>query len=402
MSNSSTARREFLQMLLACAFALQQSQKGSPPLSAIGKGERLTTREGLDVDVEHLMVDEKRDVTNNNGAVAELKDGFQVSLLGLEEDDRSSGAFLSYLASTTYHNGGAVSADAALDLVLNDIAEQARQATNASAVAIALRRGEEMVCRARTGKSAPELGAPFELPGNCIQPSDALRCDDTEADFRADSVVCRSREIRSFLIFPLLKQDELVGFFEIFSSRPGAFGDRDVQILQGLSRQVLIDLKCATEIPVCPPENEPQTAAESMNACFESFRVRPPEVKTAQFRLPDPWKRLPVIVVIAFALLLGWMLGRITWPGTMGNRGTMGNSKKGPVVAGSVPQAVGAGPAPGVTARPDPIAQPEENRYATPSPPPTPVPPKAISPEAPSDSLVVYEDGKVVFQLNPL
>ncbi|HZW94119.1 MAG TPA: TonB family protein [Candidatus Eremiobacteraceae bacterium] len=395
MSNSLTVDRAFLQTLLACAFALQQSQADSPSLSATGEGERLTTSGGLDGDVEHLIVDDKQNVTNNNGAVTGLKGGgFQVPLPRLEEDDRSSGAFLSYLASTLYANGGAASADAALDLVLSDIAEQARQSTNASAAAIALRRGEEMVCRARTGKSAPELGAPFELPGDCIQPSEALRCDDTEADSRADAVVCRRHEIRSFLIFPLLKQGELVGLFEIFSSRPGAFGDRDVQILQGLSRQVLIDLNCATEIPSCPPENEPQTAADNMNACFESFRVRPPEVKTAQFRLPDPWKRLPVIVVIAFALLLGWMLGRITWPGIMG--------KKRPAVAGSVSQAVGARPALGVTARPDPIAQPEENRHAPPSRPPAPVPPKAISPEAPSDSLVVYENGKVIFQLKPL
>jgi len=375
-------------MLLACAFTLQQSQKGSLSLSAVGEGERLTTSGGLDEDVEHLIVDDKRNVTNNNGAVAGLKDvGSQVPLLGLEEGDRRSGAFLSYLASTIYAHGGAVSADAALNLVFNDIAEQARQATNASAAAIALRRGEEMVCRARTGKSAPELGAPCELPGNCIQPSEALRCDDTEADSRVDAVVCRRREIRSFLILPLLKQGELVGLFEIFSSRAGAFGERDVQILQGLSLQVLIDLNCATEIPSPPPENGPQTAADSMNACFESFRVRPPEVKTAQFRLPDPWKRLPVIVMIAFALLLGWMLGRITWPGTVG--------KKGPAVAGSVSQAVGAGPALRVTARPDPIAQPEENRRVAPSRPPA-------SPEAPSDSLVVYEDGKVIFQLKPL
>jgi TonB family protein len=395
MSNSSTVDREFLQTLLACAFVLQQSQKVSPSLSSIGEGERLTTSGVLDADVEHPIVDDKPNVTTNNGAVAGLNGGgSEVPVPRLEEDDRSSGAFLSYLASTIYAQGGAVSADAALDLVLNDIAEQARQATNASAAAIALKRGEEMVCRARTGKSAREIGAPLELPGNCIQGSEALRCDDTEADSRADAVVCRRHEIRSFLIFPLLKQGELVGLFEILSSRPGAFGDRDVQILQGLSRQVLINLNCATEIPSCPPESETQTAAESMNACFESFRVRPPEVKTAQFRLSDPWKRLPVIVVIAFALLLGWMLGRITWPGTMG--------KKGAAVAGSVSQAVGARPTPRVTARPDPIAQPEENRHATPSRPPAPDSPKAISPEAPSDTLVVYEDGKVIFQLKPL
>ena len=394
MSNSPTLDREFLQTLLACAFALQQSQEDSPSLSVIGEGERLTTSGALDVEVEHLIPDDKRNVANTTGAVAGSKGGFQLPLAGLEEDDRTSGAFLSYLASTRYAQGGAVSTDAALDLVLNDIGEQARQATNASAAAIALRRGEEMVCRARTGKSAPELGAPFELPSDCNQPSEALRCDDTEADSRVDAVACRRREIRSFLIFPVLKQGELVGLFEIFSSRPGAFGDRDVQILQGFSRQILIDLNCATEVPSRPPENKPQTAADSTDVCFESFRVRPPEIKTAQFRLPDPWTRLPVIVVIAFALLLGWMLGRITWPGTGGKKGT--------AVAASVSEEVEGHPTPAVAARPDaPIAQTEKNGHAAPSSP-DPNPPKAAGPEAPSDTLVVYENGKVIFRLKPL
>ncbi len=34
--------------------------------------------------------------------------------------------------------------------------------------------------------------------------------------------------------------------------------------------------------------------------------------------------------------------------------------------------------------------------------PPPPIPPKARSPEAPSDSLVVLENGKVIFRLKPL
>jgi TonB family protein len=126
-----------------------------------------------------------------------------------------------------------------------------------------------------------------------------------------------------------------------------------------------------------PPRDEVSTAADSMDACFPSFR--PLEVKTALFRPRDPWTPMLVISVIALVLLMGWMLGRVMWLGTAHTKG----------------------PPPLVSAKPDAApAQPEENRQAYPSPPP-PVPPKARSPEAPSDSLVVYQDGKVIFRLKP-
>jgi hypothetical protein len=73
--------------------------------------------------------------------------------------ERESAAFLTRLTNTlAEHGGGAVSADLAADLVLNQIVEQARMATTATAAAIALTRGDEMVCRATTGPNAPDLG----------------------------------------------------------------------------------------------------------------------------------------------------------------------------------------------------------------------------------------------------
>src|SRR5260221_7058896 len=56
------------------------------------------------------------------------------------------------------HVGGENSTDLALDLVLNEIVEQARLATTATGAAIALLRDDEMVCRATSGASAPDLG----------------------------------------------------------------------------------------------------------------------------------------------------------------------------------------------------------------------------------------------------
>src|SRR5262245_56873584 len=70
-----------------------------------------------------------------------------------------SGKRLSELASTLApHLGGEVSAELALDLILNEIVEQARLATTATGAAVALRRGDEMACRATAGPNAPDLG----------------------------------------------------------------------------------------------------------------------------------------------------------------------------------------------------------------------------------------------------
>jgi len=385
MSTFSSVDRESFQKFLASAFAVQQSQMDSQSLTAIVEAGRLIRRGELDVDgAVHLIVDRTRKVANTAGVASGPVSSVQPPLPELDEDDRSSGAFLSHLASALSTRAtGAVSADGALELALNDIAEQARLATKASAAAIALMRGEEMVCRAATGKNALELGellnAPSGLSRDCIQTKETQCCADTEADSRIDADACRRLGVRSLLVFPVLKQGELVGLFEIFFPRPQAFGDSDIQTLQALSRQVLINVSCAAELSTPPPTDEPAIAADSMDACLATFQVRPPEVKTAQFHLRDPWTPLLVTLVVALALLLGWMLGRVT------SRGTA--HLKGP------PAMVGA-------KRDAAPPQPEKTTQAEPSPPP-PVPSRARSPEMPPGGLVVYQDGKVIFRLKP-
>jgi TonB family protein len=340
------------------------------------------------------------DGTRNGATTSEVttspSNGVQVPSLELEEDGRSSEGFLSNLALTlSEHGPGAVSADLALDLVLKDIVERACQATNATGAAIALMRGEEMVCRATTGSSAPELGvrldASSELSGDCLQTSKAQLCDDTEADDGVDAVVCRRLGIRSFLIFPILKQGELVGLFEIFSQHPKAFGDRDTETLQAFSREVLINVDCPLEFSTPPPVHEPPTPADTVDALLASLQVDPPKDKeqTAQFRFRDPGTPLQLILTIALALLLGWMLGRVRWPGTV--------HTKRPPAAGSVLQKAKVPPTPPrVSARPGAVAGQSAESRGEPNPP---LPVTDRSPEAPSGNLVVYQNGKVIFRL---
>ncbi|MGA8270742.1 MAG: GAF domain-containing protein [Candidatus Sulfotelmatobacter sp.] len=397
MSTSATLDRDSFQKLLASAFTIQQSQMDGESLSAMVEVGRLITRGELELDeAMHLIVDRTRNLANATEVDIGLSSGVEVPEEPVpEEDDRSSGVFLSHLATTLAEHGvGAVSADLALDLALKDIVERARMATNASAAAIALLRGEDMVCRATTGKSAPELGARLnpgpQLSADCMQNSNAQGCDDTESDSRVDVVACRRLGIRSFLIFPALQRGKLVGLLEIFSPLPKAFGDRDIQTLQALSRQILINVDCALEFSTPPPEEEPRTVDHSTVARFAAFGVRSPEVKTAQFRVWDSLTQLLFILVIALALLLGWMLGRVRWRAA---------HTKGPPPTGSVSQKAEAPPTLLVTPKPDATAPQPEKSQADPSLPP--IHPKTRSSDAPSGGLIVYQGGKVIFRLRP-
>src|SRR6266446_7573669 len=97
--------------------------------------------------------------------------------------------------------------DLALDLVLNELVVRAADATRASAAALALTRGDEMVCRAATGHLAPDLGIPLNtrdgLSGDCLQTRQPQLSVDTEFDPRVDPAISRRLGIRSILIVPV-------------------------------------------------------------------------------------------------------------------------------------------------------------------------------------------------------
>src|SRR2546429_6865319 len=130
-------------------------------------------------------------------------------------------------ATLASHGGGTHSADLALDLLLNEIVEQARLATLATGAAIALVREDELVCRATTGASAPGLGERLStrsgLSGACVQSRRVQRCDDIEIDPRVDAASFRGLEVRSILAGPVLDGGEGAGGIQRYFPRAHAF-----------------------------------------------------------------------------------------------------------------------------------------------------------------------------------
>jgi TonB family protein len=333
----------------------------------------------------------------------------------------------------------------ALDLVLNEIVEHARLATGATAAAIALVRGDEIVCRATTGANAPDLGVKLDvhsgLSGACVQSQKWQRCDDTETDSRVDAEVCRDLGVRSILVFPVVRDDKLLGVFEIFSPRPNAFSDREIQTLQALSRSIVNNVDRAADVvapptPVLPSpsmqaaaaatvaevqsvdhvqldhvqsdhvqldpvpieEAEIETQVEGSHVAPVQEDVRVPTVDSvletaaeSQSLPRDYSMTVLTLAVITLALFLGWMMGYVRSPSgskakATKNAAALPAPTKTPEIAAS--GATAAAPVPD---------QPANAATALSSSPKT-ASQQTVASELPPGGLVVYENGKVIYR----
>jgi hypothetical protein len=145
-----------------------------------------------------------------------------------------------------------------LDAALQLLADRAQYITGASGAAIALRRPEhnDMVCRASTGLNAPELGAVLSteigLSGESVRTLRTQRCDDVQNDLRINREGCLRLGIASVVVVPIVSADQVVGVFELFSSKTFAFEERDIATLQRLSGMVQLAIKFAMTVQTLP------------------------------------------------------------------------------------------------------------------------------------------------------
>jgi len=130
-------------------------------------------------------------------------------------------------------------ADVDLEPAISLIAERAQTLTGASGAAIALRKGDEMVCRARAGRTAPDLGVRLQsdsgISADCVRTGQVVLCHDAHYDPHVDMAACQRLGVRSILAAPLRHFRRTLGVFEVFSSSPHAFAERDVATMQLLS-----------------------------------------------------------------------------------------------------------------------------------------------------------------------
>ena len=129
--------------------------------------------------------------------------------------------------------------DHCLDPILGTITDAARQLTGASGAALAMWKDGAMVCRARSGDTAPALGARLSsetgISGECLRTGKVHHCADTENDPLVDSEVCRSLGLHSIAVLPIQSWRGINGILEVFSTKPAAFTEQHLALLQQLA-----------------------------------------------------------------------------------------------------------------------------------------------------------------------
>lgn len=130
-----------------------------------------------------------------------------------------------------------------LEPAISAITERAQHLTGATGAAIALRAGDEIVCRARTGRTAPDLGVRLQtdigISAEAVRSGEVMLCHDAERNPRVDLASCKRLGVRSILVSPLRHYRRTLGIFEVLSSSPGAFDEKDVATMQLLSSMMV-------------------------------------------------------------------------------------------------------------------------------------------------------------------
>ena len=300
--------------------------------------------------------------------------------------------------------------DLALDLVFNELVVRAAEATRASAAALALARGDEMVCRAATGHLAPDLGIPLNtrdgLSGACLQTCQPQLSVDTEFDPRVDPAISRRLGIRSILIVPIFDMNNALftGVLEVFSTSPAAFSNTDQKLLEGFAEECARIRQAAIELsqrrPAATAASPELIPPELIASKFMAPEFTPPEFVAAS---PLPARRSPseawtlvlgslaILAIIAVSFLIG---SRVGWLRSAASHAQATNPipSETSILRAQAKSCVGTA-APGCPA--EQTAAPAaawsgkaSGKAAT-----------RISPAA--DELVVYEKGKVIFRMKP-
>ena len=123
------------------------------------------------------------------------------------------------------------------------IAERAQVLTGATGAALALRKGGEVICRARAGRTAPDLGVRLQtdagISAQCLRTGEVVLCNNAEADPHADRLSCQRLGVQSILAAPLRQYHRTLGIFEVLSSAPNAFNHQDVATMQLLASMMV-------------------------------------------------------------------------------------------------------------------------------------------------------------------
>ena len=264
--------------------------------------------------------------------------------------------------------------------------------TDATGAAIALLKGDEMVCHAASGPQAPGIGVRLDprsgLSGACIQTRQMQHCKDTQTDTRVDAEVCRRLGVRSVVVLPLVDGDELFGIFEILSPLPNAFSQFDLDVVRTLADRIVERRRPNRNSNASVTPKESGLFQHKLEQVVLNTNHPPALPRLDQIsRKSDRRTTLLGVLVIASAMLLGILVGwRQGW-----QKATLSSRTSSPFHSANVLSKQGHADhiaSPVKEAQPG-SAETDECGSLGPSSP-------AIQP--PSGGLTICEQGRVVFR----
>jgi GAF domain-containing protein len=165
-------------------------------------------------------------------------------------------------------NSPAESARRDLDAALQLLTERAQYLSGASGASIGLREGREMLCRASAGGAVPEVGVEIEggssLIAESVRTREIVRCDDAASDPRVNRERCEELGIKSVMVVPLVREEEVVGVFELVADRVSAFEERDAVALRRLAEMALTASEHAEAAGRALPKLSEEERAEAL------------------------------------------------------------------------------------------------------------------------------------------
>ncbi len=127
---------------------------------------------------------------------------------------------------------------------LTEIAHRVQAFANASALTIGLRVGntDEIVCCARSGPKAGDVGAIMGVAGPfsrlSIQSGKGLLCEDTETDLRVELAAVRALGIRSIVVTPVKEDNRVVAVLAVFAPVANAFTGIHLAVMKTAAEQI--------------------------------------------------------------------------------------------------------------------------------------------------------------------
>ena len=200
-----------------------------------------------------------------------------------------------------------------LDSILAALVDAALIITGASGVALAMRNDGDMVCRIRSGDTAPPLGARLDpevgISGECLRTGTTQYCPDSASHPLVDAEVCRALGVRSIIVLPLHGRYRVSGILELFAAVPGTFPGHHVPALTQLAALAERALALRPDGATPRPANEPplNPGERGLLAASDSIRGVLGAVAGERSHRVILWGIGAIaIMLVGLAIWLGW------------------------------------------------------------------------------------------------